>query len=214
MDIEIPDNEDAACVLDVLCSTLARQGQYAGAEGCILAARRLRADAEEIARLEARIAEAETTIGALKHLIGEQTDQLAASEAKCAAMLSREEEYCKKRCFGHGDQDVTNWVTEAAYLKIESQLAASEAKCKELRESAKRAFEEQHDRTNECLKERAARAEAERLAVWAIEFDAWHSSATNRLHFGTGPSSGSNVPCDGTPAGILAALRQAEEATR
>jgi hypothetical protein len=97
---------------------------------------------------------------------------------------------------------------------LEARLAASEAKCKELRESAKRAFEEQHDRTNECLKERAARAEAERLAVWAIEFDAWHSSATNRLHFGTGPSSGSNVPCDGTPAGILAALRQAEEATR
>jgi|688.fasta_scaffold759416_2 hypothetical protein len=57
MDIEIPDNEDAARVLDVLCSTLARQGQYAGAEGCIGAALRLRADAEEIARLEAEIAE-------------------------------------------------------------------------------------------------------------------------------------------------------------
>jgi len=57
MDIEIPDNEDAARVLDVLCSTLARQGQYAGAEGCIGAALRLRADAEEIARLEAELAE-------------------------------------------------------------------------------------------------------------------------------------------------------------
>lgn len=39
-----------------------------------------------IAALESKLAEAETTIGALKHLIGEQTDQLAASEAKCAEL--------------------------------------------------------------------------------------------------------------------------------
>jgi hypothetical protein len=57
MDIEIPDNEDAACVLDLLCSTLAGRGQYTAAEDCIGAARRLRADAEEIARLEAELAE-------------------------------------------------------------------------------------------------------------------------------------------------------------
>jgi|JI10StandDraft_1071094.scaffolds.fasta_scaffold736409_1 predicted nucleic acid-binding Zn-ribbon protein len=81
MDIEIPDNEDAACDLDVLMSNLASRGEYTNAGVVSGAARRLRADAEEIARLEARLAEAETTIGALKHLIGEQEDEIAELRA-------------------------------------------------------------------------------------------------------------------------------------
>jgi hypothetical protein len=52
MDIEIPDNEDAVCDLDRVVTYLSDRGLYMNAELVIGAARRLRADAEEIARLE------------------------------------------------------------------------------------------------------------------------------------------------------------------
>ena len=52
-DIEIPDNEDAACDLDKIESYCAIRGLYDQAEKASGSARRLRADAEKIARLTA-----------------------------------------------------------------------------------------------------------------------------------------------------------------
>ena len=56
-DIEIPDNEEAACDLDKIEAHFVSRGRYPDAEFVAGAARRLRADAEEIARLEAKCAE-------------------------------------------------------------------------------------------------------------------------------------------------------------
>lgn len=57
MDIEIPDNEDAACDMDQLESYFARRGQYEEAAMVNGAARRLRADDDEKRRMAAEIAE-------------------------------------------------------------------------------------------------------------------------------------------------------------
>jgi hypothetical protein len=57
MEIEIPDNEDAACDLGDVEIMLARKGHYDSAGMVSGAIRRLRADAEEIERLEAELAE-------------------------------------------------------------------------------------------------------------------------------------------------------------
>lgn len=53
MDIEIPDNEDAACDMDQLESYFARRGQYEEAAMVNGAARRLRADDDEKRRMDA-----------------------------------------------------------------------------------------------------------------------------------------------------------------
>lgn len=57
MDIEIPDNEELACALDVVEARLVRQGQYDAACDVISAQRRLRLDDDEKRRMEAEIAE-------------------------------------------------------------------------------------------------------------------------------------------------------------
>jgi septal ring factor EnvC (AmiA/AmiB activator) len=172
MDIEIPDNEDAACDLDVLMSNLASRGEYVNAGVVSGAARRLRADAEEIARLES---------------------QLAASEA---ALASRQDAYDRL--------EVAIDESERKRERLGNSLAASEDAMAEL-QTEKCVLETQLE------EERAARAEAERLAVFAAgpgttafkyQFDVWkHGERTQ-------------FPHDGTDAGILAALRQAEETTR
>lgn len=54
-EIEIPDNEDAAGDMDLAELNMARKGAYDWAAACSGAARRLRADADEIARLSARV---------------------------------------------------------------------------------------------------------------------------------------------------------------
>lgn len=55
MDIEIPDHEDAACALDKLETIFASRGDYDIAGFMSDASRRIRADAEEIARLQKAI---------------------------------------------------------------------------------------------------------------------------------------------------------------
>lgn len=57
MEIEIPDNEELACALDVVEARLVRQGQYDAACDVISAQRRLRLDDDEKRRMEAEIAE-------------------------------------------------------------------------------------------------------------------------------------------------------------
>lgn len=59
MDIEIPDAEDAACDMGQLSSYFARRGQYEEAAMVDGAARRMRADAAELATLRARVEELE-----------------------------------------------------------------------------------------------------------------------------------------------------------
>ena len=93
MEIEIPDNEELACVLDVVEARLVRQGQYGAACDVISAQRRLRLDDDEKRRMEAEIAElrakldeAERAIGGLKHFIGEQADQIGTLEVENEAL--------------------------------------------------------------------------------------------------------------------------------
>ncbi len=106
---------------------------------------------------------------------------------------------------------------------LRAKLAVSEAKCAELMAQIdadnKRNLHIACDNIrliHDLATERAARAEAERLAVCAVLSEAalgdpvsnarvmsyWHGDDVRHLN------------CDGTPAGILAALRQAEETTR
>lgn len=167
MEIEIPDNEDAACDLDILEPYFVRIGWYEQAGMISGAARRLRADAEEIARLELKLSESESTIGVLKHLIGEQADQLAASEAKCA----------------------------------------------ELRAAVRSAFDQQHIRTLDCLDLResiatlrAAVEERERAIVWAAKaYAATIGRNPPRVYY-TPPieiNSRYSVDYDGTDADLI-----------
>ncbi len=105
-----------------------------------------------------------------------------------------------------GHSDVVTLCNACMIVRLESQLAASEAKCAEYEAGRRRAlsmadeavtkaetFERERDEA------RTARAEAERLAVWAVENGAFYWNTPGIL-----------LGCDGTPAGILAALRQAE----
>jgi septal ring factor EnvC (AmiA/AmiB activator) len=173
MDIEIPDNEDAACDLDVLMSNLASRGEYVNAGVVSGAARRLRADAEEIARLES---------------------QLAASEA---ALASRQDAYDRL--------EVAIDESERKRERLGNSLAASEDAMAEL-QTEKCVLETQLE------EERAARAEAERLAVWAVRNARVEMNPFDGCPYTEWPEQ---TWRDGdSDAGILAALRQAEETTR
>lgn len=87
-DIEIPDNEEAACDLDKIEAHFVSRGRYPDAEFVAGAARRLRADAEEIARLEAKVWELSNI--ALAHYslqahYGMLESDLAAARTEAAA---------------------------------------------------------------------------------------------------------------------------------
>ncbi len=123
---------------------------------------------------------------------------------------------------------------QARIAALEAQLAASEARCAEL-DGAARADEQRLRGAAECagvgwfgcdtpevladtigalrvdLAAALARAEeAERVAVWAVR----SGVRANDNGMAWGHKHGRWLPHDGTDAGILAALRQAEEATR
>ncbi len=97
---------------------------------------------------------------------------------------------------------------------LESQLAESEAKCAELEREIAVDEEVCEVHTRALATERAARAEAERLAVWAVKHGAYldhdpqHESIVDPTVYHANGKL--NMQADSTPAGILAALRQAE----
>ncbi len=96
-------------------------------------------------------------------------------------------------------------------LAAESQLAASEAKCAEMGRYIELANATVLRIDKELDTERAARAEAERLAVWAAKhYAADIGLRPPRLAFSLGMADRQHIEHDGTDAGILAALRQAE----
>ena len=73
--------------------------------------------------------------------------ELERLRKRVAELEKREDEYCRKRCFGHGEEDVTNWVTEAAYLKLEAKVSEIERDSPNFVERClDRAFQEAHDR--------------------------------------------------------------------
>lgn len=86
-DIEIPDNEDAACLLDDVLTTLAKRWMFDAADKVALAARRLRADAEEIARLEAKVVRLEQTLGQF-HLSASKLSSQPAQPKRPAPTLA------------------------------------------------------------------------------------------------------------------------------
>jgi hypothetical protein len=51
--------------------------------------------------------------------------------------------------------------------------------------------------------------ELRRDVVWCITQDAYWSTTSNLIRFDTGPEEGDTITCDGTPASIRAAVRQA-----
>lgn len=91
MDIEITDAEDAACDMGQLSSYFGRRGQYEEAAMVDGAARRLRADAEDIARLTRERDEAvRVLVWALKHKAIGYADRISYAVRPQSWSLRRE----------------------------------------------------------------------------------------------------------------------------